>query len=374
MITSDSKPNTHFEFKLSPPPNGDYIAAQIETARQAEQIQRMQAEAGTRFGAMRDVIQRWRYDLEARFGADTLRQLSNFAQEERRKNYHFTQPLDSPERWAAFRDAKKGSHAERAGLVAQTGLDVMALKHINERFRSQFAEVAQPARKPSRQLFATTEDKLPPGVLAGKANPWSIFSPPYAGYLTNWTWYHGGGNDATLYSYVDQAKGTIGHRSDWSDYDAGDADWFSLDFQTAIGMWYKPSEAGRLDIWVKARCGAAHSHVYLDDEFGFSDSASNDWSSLTVNVSPLLADEDQALIWSSKVTGSPDNYTFDHDYATPNGVYWFHMQTSDPIPANVWNFVKVGTRDQRWTILNDVSTYQYMRNMWFVEQVWVDTL
>ncbi|GEM_PF-5089220 len=365
-------PSTKFEFDLEPPQGTDCLAAQMIVSREAERIERLQQTNSKRIGALQDVLQRWRKALQEKIGPETFGQITRLAEEQRRKRAGATQQLASPDNWDAYRRASKTAHMERAGVFTHAGVDLAAVSAINEQYQAQLEQAARPTAKPSPTLTPIPEGKVPADVLAGKGNPWTIFAPPFQGSMSSYGWSRTGGNQPDLASYVDRARGVIGHRSEWSNYDAGDVDSFFLDFFTALAMWYRPKKAGRLNLYVQARCGAAHTHVYLDDEFGWSSSSSSFWSYLTANVSPVIADEDETQSWYARITGSPDNRTYDNDWYTPNAVRWFHMVTTDPIPADAWSLIKIGTHDIRNTGLNDVSSSQSMRNMWLVEKVYAD--
>ena len=125
-------------------------------------------------------------------------------------------------------------------------------------------------------------------------------------------------------------------------------------------------------MWIKARCVKARSSVYLDDEWGWSDSSTWMRSYITVNISPAIVDEDRSQSWWSHSWGNPDHSTYAHDWISPNTVMWFHLVSSDPIPSGAWTYIKVGTYDRHTSFLNDVSTDAVMRNWWYFEELWFE--
>lgn len=209
-------------------------------------------------------------------------------------------------------------------------------------------------------------------MIARKGNPWTIYTPPFSGWWWYYSWWRNGYNDPELKHYSNATIGSVGHRSDVWEYSADDSDAFSLEFNTHVGLWHKPTEAGKVDIWIKARCSGARSHFWLDDEYGWSDSYSVMRAYMTVNVSPHLVDQDAKQIWWAWASGNPDEKTYVDDWFQPNSVHWFHIITTDPIPANAWTLIKVGTSAYRFTMVNDAETWQMMRNRWFIEEVYVD--
>jgi hypothetical protein len=112
-------------------------------------------------------------------------------------------------------------------------------------------------------------------------------------------------------------SGSIGSWSQYENHDASDCDVMDVDYHTSLDVWYWPPYAGFVDIWIKARCASAYSGVWLNDEYGWSDSDVYMRSAFTVNVSPAEADEDQREIWWMDWGGNPDNGSWNNNWWPP---------------------------------------------------------
>jgi hypothetical protein len=369
----ESSSSVEFGYRLRPPsPEGQADA--LEAARrQAEQASALLTRRTETVRAFADVHRRWRGALIARLGEERWQQMMEFSRERRRSDQLILRQSPGPDGVPAFDRARKRAQTESSSLLEKAGVSREELKKIHAMHAAELDLIAAP---PSAKgtLESVPESEVPEDVRRGKGNPWTIYTPPYAGWWWIYSWWRAGGHDPDLYTYVDLNTGAMGHRSDWYDYSASDLDAFALDYDTHLGVWYKPPKAGRLDVWFRLRCASARSHFWLDDEWGWSDSHSRVWSHLTVNVSPVLLDQDEMQIWWAWAKGNPDSKTYQNDWYTPGSIHWFHMTSSAPIPANTWTLLKVGTYDHRFTWVNDVSTWQMMRNRWFLEELYVDVI
>ena len=268
--------------------------------------------------------------------------------------------------------------------MAEIGVNRERLRALYAGFKGEAAGIVQRPAVASRLLTRAAVDAAPQPIRDRvkswdfKASPatadgLTIFQPPFDGWWWKGSWYRFGGNDPQIDIYPDPATGSIGHRSEWGDGDASNADAFTLDYDTSVSVWYKPPKSGVLDIWIIATCGSAHYDIWLDDEWGWSDSDSRMFSHITANVSPVIDDEDRTQIWQADITGNPDNANYIDDPFPPGNVQTFHLTTSQAVAGGVWSMLRVGTYEHRFTFLNDVSTRQLMRNRWFVNAIFVQT-
>src|SRR5205085_5414273 len=83
--------------------------------------------------------------------------------------------------------------------------------------------------------------------------------------------------------FVSTSNGQIGHYSTYKNYDAGDWDMLFLAINTSVAFWYKPSNGGLTEMWVKLRADTSGYYVHLADEWGWSSSDTHMWTSLAVD-------------------------------------------------------------------------------------------
>lgn len=373
------------EFNLNAPPDNDSAvagtAAARVAARQAEDFSRTQTNMVKRIESLEDVLSQRRHALKAQVGAETWEQLRNFSKEQRASNYGLGQFTPSPEGWAMFKKAKKRAQQESVSLLAHAGIDSTELKRTLAAYQLKLEQAACPYVRESSHLEAVPTQDVPADVISGDS--YRKLSLPFdVSSLQVVTNYCDGGCPFTEFS-ADQTDGLVGHRSDYVNKDASGTLWnpgnmFVLDLYASIGVWYQPVIAGPLDIFIPTRCNMAHSHIWLDDEFGSSSSSTRLRSALTVSVDPVMTtdtrgpmQEETPLYVVPLYSGNPDNATYDTEWHVPGEEYWFHMTLSDPISANTWNLIKVGVHDFHLVCVDDVSTSQSWYNWWYIDRIFV---
>jgi len=268
--------------------------------------------------------------------------------------------------------------------MSEAGVNRERLRALYDSFKRDLAEIVRPEGAASRLLTKVSLQDVPKpvrdGVLSGDfkmstttADGLTIFTPPFDGWWWKGSWWRSGGDDPSIDIYPDPSTGSIGHRSEWYDGDASDDDAFTLDYDTSVSVWYNPPKSGVLDVHILATCSSSRYDIYLEDEWGWSDSDTYMQSYLTANVSPVIDDEDRTENWDTHISGSPDGDSYVDEPFPPGNVQMFHLTTSQALAGGVWSMLRVGTYEHRFTFLNDVSTRQLMRNRWFVNAIFVRT-
>ena len=333
-----------------------------------------------RIARLGDARRRWQDALGRIVSKDAAAKLHAFSRHERDALRAYLRQGEATKPRPSTREAYERS----LRVMKDAGVDRAKLHAAYGEYKSDVASLARPSRTARDALRRVSIQDVPQpvrdGVVSGDfrnitttSDGLTIFTPPYDGWWWKGSWWRSGGDDPEIDIYPDPATGSIGHRSHWYNGDASDADAFTLDYDTSVSVWYKPPKNGLLDVFIMATCSSAHYEVYLDDEWGFSDSGTWMQSHITANVSPVIDDEDRTQIWSADVSGSPDDSTTADDPFPPSNVQMFHLTTSQALAGGVWSMLRVGTYEHRFTLLNDVSTSQLMRNRWFVNAIFVRT-
>ncbi len=367
-------------FGLIAPADGDQAAVAHAAASWSETQSRAVREAATRIAKLEDARASFREALAREINAEAARQLREFSQHQRLALRTLLRAGDFQKR----RETARTTHEQSLRLMAEIGVNRERLRTLYAGFRGEAAGIVQRPAVASRLLTRAAVEAAPQPIRDRvkswdfKASPatadgLTIFQPPFDGWWWKGSWYRAGGNDPQIDIYPDPATGSIGHRSEWGDGNASDFDAFTLDYDTSVSVWYKPPKSGVLDVWIIATCGSAHYDIWLDDEWGWSDSDSRMFSHITANVSPVIDDEDRTQIWQADIAGNPDNASYIDDPFPPGNVQTFHLTTSQAVAGGVWSMLRVGTYEHRFTFLNDVSTRQLMRNRWFVNAIFVQT-
>jgi hypothetical protein len=365
-------------FGLTPPRDGNYAALASAAASWNDAQSRSIRAAGARIAKLEDARRRFRDAMGREIGADTSRRFREFSQHQREAFRALLRAGDSANRLQVARNARDQS----LRLMTESGVSREKLRALYGNFKGELAQIVRPERAASSPLTKVSLQDVPKpirdGVLSGDfkmstttSDGLTIFTPPYDAWWWKGSWWRSGGDDPSIDIYPDSSTGSIGHRSEWYDGDASDDDAFTLDYDTSVSVWYNPPKSGVLDVHILATCSSSRYDIYLEDEWGWSDSDSYMQSYLTANVSPVIDDEDKTDNWDAHIGGSPDGDSYIDEPFPPGNVQMFHLTTSQALAGGVWSMLRVGTYEHRFTFLNDVSTRQLMRNRWFVNAIFV---
>jgi hypothetical protein len=365
-------------FGLTPPRDGNYAALASAAASWNDAQSRSIRTAGARIAKLEDARRRFRDAMGREIGADASRRFREFSQHQREALRALLRAGDSANRLQVARNARDQS----LRLMSESGVNREKLRALYGNFKGELAQIVRPERAASSLLTKVSLQDVPKpirdGVLSGDfkmstttSDGLTIFTPPYDGWWWKGSWWRSGGDDPSIDIYPDPSTGSIGHRSEWYDGDASDDDAFTLDYDTSVSVWYNPPKSGVLDVHILATCSSSRYDIYLEDEWGWSDSDSYMQSYLTANVSPVIDDEDKTETWDAHIGGSPDGDSYIDEPFPPGNVQMFHLTTSQALAGGVWSMLRVGTYEHRFTFLNDVSTRQLMRNRWFVNAIFV---
>ena len=369
-----SRSGTNLEFDVPPPPDDGGIDAlalgRLTTARYNAFLSNMES----RNAAILEVLEQSRNALTARIGSANLKRFREFSRTERASNYGLGSLAHDERAPARLAAARRASTAQAAKLMQEANLKPSDLRPLNSALLQRVSEINARTSRGKGHLEVVSEAQVPARVLKG--NPYTVRKPPFDGWEWWYSWWWDGfGDDPEFIHYTNSQSGSVGHRSQWEVWDAGGWDFYTLSVYSSVGFWLKPAKAGKLDLWIKNRCGGARYKVYWYDEAGWSDFGDNMFSSWTVNLSSGTSDEDETPMWEMHFNGPNDEEkTLSGDIVPPNTVGWLHMTTSDAIPANVWTYVKIGTYDTHQMLSDDVSLDSIMKNRWYFEEVHYDTL
>lgn len=373
-MANSSQSSVDFGFHLPPPAEGASTEVLSVSQRLLERYSSSAMEKQEKLVKAEGLIADWKNAVLDKVGEANWKKFLDYSRNQRESQFGLKDLSHDPDGLDKLASAKRRAREKSLDLLKEAKLGPGGLKSIHRKFSKELNDLLSPEEPKVGRLEMVPESEVPPHVLTGKANPWTIRKPPYDGWNWSYSWTRWGGHDPSLVNYLNVSTGGIGHRSEYQNYSAGDWDGLWLEFDTNVGVWYWPPHAGQVDMWIKARCVKARSSVWLDDEWGWSDSDTWMRSNITVNVSPAIVDEDRSQSWWSHTWGNPDSNTYASDWITANSVLWFHLVTSDAIPSGAWTYIKVGTYDRHTSFLNDVSTDAVMRNWWYAEELWFDVL
>jgi hypothetical protein len=355
-----------------PPPEPDAIAEAEAVIEHIEASYRKRnAERTTAIERAKRIVARCRDELAKEISPAELVKVKNYVREQREAMYGFKEFQPGPAAAKAFAGAKHAAIRESFRMLAACKCDAARLKEIHGKFADELRRELEPAKAEPGRLKILPESNIPQSVLMRKTNPWVTRTAPFDGWMSK-AYVDNESDDGKvtdLRSYATQ-DGGIGHRSAYENYDAGDDDWMDVEFETNVGFWHKSKTGGAKQMFIKLRSVRARSWIWLDDEWGFSDSGTWMVGRFRIDVPTIQGSKEDRDAWQINRAGSPDATTYD-DWVYPAGVdVW--LSTARALPPNTWVYITIGTMDYHFSSLNDVSTDQAMRNQWVVKEVLIE--
>jgi len=257
---------------------------------------------------------------------------------------------------------------ESKSLLKEIKFDYDKVKQLRAKHGKELSDaVAETLGRPEEPNYLIHPEDVPKEI----HNPWVLYGPPYPG----WAWAYWWGksdepNYPAFYRYLNSAAGQVGTYSGIRVSGADDSDWAYVRYRTAVRFWYRPPQAGMIDLWIKMQnINTCHSGR-LDDEFGWSGANCDQESHTYLQVvSPGPGALRKGTILDYRRTGTDAYWN-----RCPWGAgyeRWSHLYSSDAYPANTWLLLEVGTEEWNHFWCNDVTVSSHMTMRWFLKNIYV---
>jgi hypothetical protein len=278
--------------------------------------------------------------------------------------------------------SRSDSLRESKKFLKDTRIDLAEIETANAAFHDEIESIFKPRIDPDVAKIDFHKDSLIT-AMGGTMDGASRVAPPFHGWWSEASVYRRAGSLSHHNNLLIEENpftivhGHVGHNSHYVKYGAGGYDglypkggagnlYLLLTYNTEVGFWFTPSEAGTKTVQLKIRCKKARFDIWLDDEFGWSDSASYIWSRLHANIIPVHGLEFQTEFWHHKRLGNPDNSWLHIDWIPPESTFFLVFEANFPAEPV---YVAVGCFDEHRVFLNDVSTDQTMNSRFILEEV-----
>lgn len=259
--------------------------------------------------------------------------------------------------------------AQTARFLKRSGIDAEALCRVRKDFRKTLDRAFKPGMplyegRPARVMLP---GEIPQAVREGKLNPWVEKVAP----CSSWAWWYDGFTEGFAFdptAYADSAAAFVGNVSYLHDSDAGDFDTGNVDFESRVGWWYKMPSAGIIEAWVEMQPSECLHYLSLHNEFGVSDSFSNqyDYATFRVRGGSYRTSSSSYHWWDGYTSGSWSIY-----HLTPGSSYWFHFFSAEAYAKDAWVLPEAGTMSRHRTFANDVSVYSKMDFRFFIKRMYL---
>lgn len=218
-------------------------------------------------------------------------------------------------------------------------------------------------------------DQVPPSVMnhIAPGPGFTLVHPPYDGWQQGRSGWSLAGFTWITQLVTEPETGFVANEIYLFDVDASDIDQGQYQADSQIVFWFIPSGTGLVEAWVEAQCGKARHELRLEDEWGFSDSHTQQTNYLMMHVlhpnvtGPSLS-ETSRFIWNSDETE-----TVSREFVSPGNLAFHHLFSDGPVTAGQPVVIRVGTRSMDSSITNDVAVYSTSTFRWFIRSAQVRT-
>lgn len=262
---------------------------------------------------------------------------------------------------------KKDIIANGEKLRRDTALNVTRATKLRDQHSNRLdKEIIKAWEIPAKPTFLTSEEP------SDNPHAWNVFNPPYSGQSFARAWYKSDEPSYPIYtSYLNRIAGQLGSYTYTRVYGADDSDTSWIWVRTGLRFWYKMPATGIFELYLKLQAIYDTYWGDLDDEWGWSDAKSRQYSRPYVRVIyPTLGNirygnhifyyyrHDNDAYWNRHVVG-PGNYR------------WAHVLSDASYPANQWLYVEAGIYDRNYFWCNDVTVRSKMNMKWFVPSIYI---
>lgn len=326
---------------------------------------------------------------EAQYLASTLQRLSAEYQKELRsivgdenleRYYEFRVPLRQRVRdliakaeptvvgEREIQEARILSGLESRKFLKEIGFDMARASTLRGEYHTRIQKALSEARgRPEEPNYLVLPEMVPKDI----HNPWVTYEPPYPGSAWAYSWARSDEPwNPNFARYLDPVAGELGTYTHTHVSGADDSDYAYVLYRTAMRFWYQLPVTGLIEVWMQMQCIDTPYAGWLNDEWGWSDSACDQESHARLRVIvPGPGAPRKATILDYRRTGTDANWSND---VAPAGAYrWAQIFSTDTYPAGTWLLLEVGTEEWNHFSSNDVSIHSTMTQRWFLKRVYV---
>jgi hypothetical protein len=328
-------------------------------------------------------LRRQLYDL---LGAEKLAQLREEMKHERLRFRDLWQPpvdlaLD-------YREENTARKQRIDALVRKLGTSPETLREIGREFEQRLRETltdTEGKEAPGYNL-PNNLDKwtnlsplhrypLPWGTLAPDDDPsdphrWFLFRPPFFGFLFRFVPQASDNFQVDRLLFLDPSSGLVGNEATMDCGDAGDFDYASATAEAQIAFGFEAPTTGLVEVLIDAQSTIGTHDLGMEDEWGWSESWTNQNNYLMMNVlHPNVAEPSLSLMSNFYAEFDGDDSTVHRENLTRGQHYFAQLFSAGPVPGGQSVVVTVGTRTFDISAANDVEVHSKSNFQWFINSV-----
>jgi len=216
---------------------------------------------------------------------------------------------------------------------------------------------------------------LPWGTLAPDDDPsdphrWFLFRPPFFGFLFRFVPQASDNFRADRLLFLDPSSGLVGNEATMDCGDAGDFDYASATAEAQIAFGFEAPTAGLVEVLIDAQSTIGTHDLRMEDEWGWSESWTNQNNYLMMNVlHPNVPEPSLSLMSNFYAEFDGDDSTQHRENLTRGQHYFAQLFSAGPVPGGQSVVVTVGTRTFDISRANDVEVHSKSNFQWFINSV-----
>jgi hypothetical protein len=216
---------------------------------------------------------------------------------------------------------------------------------------------------------------LPWGTLAPDDDPsdphrWFLFRPPFFGFLFRFVPQASDNFQVDRLLFLDPSSGLVGNEATMDCGDAGDFDYASATAEAQIAFGFEAPTTGLVEVLIDAQSTIGTHDLGMEDEWGWSESWTNQNNYLMVNVlHPNVAEPSLSLMSNLYAEFDGDDSTVHRENLTRGQHYFAQLFSAGPVPGGQSVVVTVGTRTFDISAANDVEVHSKSTFQWFINSV-----
>lgn len=216
---------------------------------------------------------------------------------------------------------------------------------------------------------------LPWGTLAPDDDPsdphrWFLFRPPFFGFLFRFDPVASDNFVVDRLLYLDPSTGLVGNEATMDCGDAGSFDYASATAEAQIAFGFEAPTTGLVEVLIDAQSTIGTHDLGMEDEWGWSESWTNQNNYLMMNVlHPNVLEPSLSLMSNFYAEFDGDDSTEHRENLTRGQHYFAQLFSAGPVPGGQTVVVTVGTRTFDISAANDVEVHSRTDFQWFINSV-----
>jgi hypothetical protein len=199
---------------------------------------------------------------------------------------------------------------------------------------------------------------------------WFLFRPPFFGFLFRFV---GQASDNFMVDrllFLDPSSGLVGNEATMDCGDAGSFDYASATAEAQIAFGFEAPTPGLVEVLIDAQSTICRHELEMEDEWGWSDSWTDQNNNLMINVlHPNVLEPSVALMSNFYSEFDGDYSSVRRENLTRGQHYFAHLFSAGPVPGGQSVAVTVGTRTFDISSTNDVEVHSRTDFQWFINSV-----